>query len=106
MLAPFAIAVLVYDQDALPVGSTPLIVEQELEAALVDLLLIPPGLREEPLQALRFLALRSCQGLGVSKRGEGLVSLGREQQSLQITPETFALGASTKEIIEALGVVF
>jgi hypothetical protein len=48
----------------------------------------------EPLQTLRFPSLRPGHGLDVSKRGEGLVSLGREQKSLQVAPKTFTLGAS------------
>jgi hypothetical protein len=56
---------LVYDQHTLPVRRGRRVFQQEVEAAPVELLLIPAGLREEPLQALCFLTLRSGHGLGV-----------------------------------------
>src|SRR5215210_3419919 len=59
MLAPFAVPVLVYDQNAFAVGGGSGLFEQEFEPALVDLLGVPPRFREEPLQALRLFALRS-----------------------------------------------
>ena len=70
-LAPFAIPVLVYDQNAFIVGGGSGVFEQEeFEPALVNLLLrVPPRFREKPLQALRFFALRSYERLGVGKSG-------------------------------------
>jgi hypothetical protein len=68
---------LVDDQNAFVVGDGIRLFEQEeFEPALVDLLLIPPRFREEPLQALRFFALRSYGRLGVGKSGQSLVALG------------------------------
>jgi len=59
------------------------------------------------LQTLRFLALRSGQGFGVSQSRQSLVALGGEQKPLQIAPKTFALGTSpAEEIVESLSVVF
>jgi hypothetical protein len=73
--------------------------EQELQPALVDLLWVPPRLRKEPLQALRFLSLRSGHGFGISQGSKQLVAFGRKQEPLQVTPEAIALGASAKEIV-------
>src|SRR5215210_404690 len=77
MLAPFAIPMLVYDQNAFVVGGGSGIFEQEFEPALVNLLLgVPPRFREKPLQALRFPSLRSYNRLGVGKSGQSLVAFG------------------------------
>jgi len=105
VLAPLAVAMLVYDQHTLPVRRGCRVLEQELEAAPVELLLIPAGLREEPLQALGLLSLRPGHRLGVGQGSEGLVALGRQQQSLKVTPKAFALGASAQQIVEAESVV-
>src|SRR5215218_8063824 len=91
---------LVYDQHTLPVRHGCRVLEQELEAAPVELLLIPAGLREEPLQALGLLSLRPSHRLGVGQGSEGLVALSRQQQSLKVTPKAFALGASAQQIVE------
>src|SRR5215218_3210870 len=108
MLAPFAISVLIYDQDALLARSSSAraLFEQQFEAALVYLPRVPPRLREEPLQALRFPSLGSDHGLGVGQGGEGLVAFGRQQEPLKIASETFTLGASVKEIVKACCVLF
>jgi hypothetical protein len=68
LLAPFAIPVLVYYQNALPIWSGRTLFEQELEAALVNLPRFPPRFRKEPLQALRFFALCSYNRLGALAR--------------------------------------
>ncbi len=73
---------LVYDQDALAIHDGGRVFEQELQPAFVELLGVPPGLGEVPLQALGLLALGSGHGLCVGKGGKGLVMLGRKQQSL------------------------
>src|SRR5215204_2205655 len=66
--APFAIPMLVYDQNAFVVGGGSGVFEQEFEPALVNLLLMPPRFREKPLQALRFPSLRSNNRLGALAR--------------------------------------
>jgi hypothetical protein len=75
VLAPLAVPVLVYDQNAISVRSGRRVFEQELQATFVDLLLVPTGFGEEPLQALRLLALSSSDRLGVRQRGQRLVAL-------------------------------
>jgi hypothetical protein len=98
--------VLVYEQNAVLVGSRHSDAEQEFETALVNLSRIPPGFGKEPLQALRFVALRPEHRFGVGQSRQSLVALGGEQKALQIATKTFALGTSSEEIIEGLGVVF
>jgi len=51
------------------------------------------------LQALRFLTLRSHNRLGVGQGSERLVALGRQQQTLQVSPESVALGAGAEKIV-------
>ena len=91
---------LVYYQNALLTRSGGALFEHEIQPTLVDLLGVPPRFRKEPLQALCFLALRSYNWLGVDQGGKGLIAFGGQQQTLQIAPETVALGASTEEIVE------
>jgi hypothetical protein len=67
---------LIYYKYALLHRSDRWISEQELQPALVDLLWVPPRLREKPLQALRFLSLCSGHRLGVGKSGQSLVAFG------------------------------
>ena len=77
LFAPFAIPVLVYDENAFVVGGgSGLFEQEEFEPALVNLIGIPPRFREEPLQALRFPSLRSYNRLGVGKGGQSLVAFG------------------------------
>ena len=69
LFAPLAIPVLVYDENALIVGgSSGLFEQEEFEPVLVKLLLIPPRFREKLLQALRFPSLRSYNRLGALAR--------------------------------------
>src|SRR5215216_6093368 len=77
----------------------------ELQPAFVDLPRVPTGLRQEPLQALRFFSLRPGHRLSVGEGGKRLVALGRKQESFEITTEALALSPSSEEIIEASGVV-
>src|SRR5215208_4912395 len=97
---------LVYDQNALAMGSRRCRLEQELQTALVDLLGIPAGFGEKPLQTLRFLALGPYNGFGVGQSRQGLVALGREQEPFQVAPETFPLGARPKKMVETDSVLF
>ena len=98
MLAPLAIPMLVYYQKSLLARSSGCaLIEQEFLPALVNLLQAPPGLREKPLQALRFPSLRSGHGLGVGKGCKGLVeSAAGSKSPSNVAAETFALGASSK----------
>src|SRR5829696_5690155 len=89
LLAPLAVPVLVYYENALLARSTRTLFKHELQPTFVDLPWVPPRFREEPLQALRFFTLRSLEELGVGKSGQGLV----------------AFGAGAEEVIEALGIV-
>src|SRR5215212_8131928 len=106
LVAPFAVPMLVYDQNALFAGSTRRIGYHEFKSTLVDPLGVPPRFRKEPLQALRFLSLGSYNRLGVGKSGQSLVALGGQQQTLQVAPESVALSAGAKEIVEASSILF
>lgn len=107
MLAPFTVAVLVYYQDALPVGRGLRVRPQQLDpAAVVHGPRVPPRLRQEPLQTLHFLTLCSDYRLGVGKRRERLVALGRKQEPFEVAPKAPALSASPEKIIEAGGIPF
>ena len=107
LLAPLAVAVLVYYQNALLAQSSSArrIGGQEFQAALVDLPRVPPRFRKEPLQALGLPPLCSGQGFGVGQGGQRLVAFGRKQEPFEITPEALGLCTSTEEIVEAGGVV-
>src|SRR5215211_1249674 len=94
-----ALTMLVYDQNALLARSTRALLEHELQPTRVDLHRVPPRFRKELLQALRFLTLRSHNRLGVGQGSERLVALGRQQQTLQVTPESVALGAGAEKIV-------
>src|SRR5215213_6561764 len=106
LLAPLAVSMLVYDQNALFARSTRRIGYHEFQSTLVDLLGIPPRFRKEPLQALRFLSLGSYNRLGVGQSRQSLVALGGQQQTLQVAPESVVLSAGTEEIIKARSIVF
>src|SRR5215211_3143220 len=106
LLALLAVASFVDDEGATVVRSGSGIFQQELDPAPVYLFGIPCRLREEPLQALRLLALRSHNRLGVSQGSERLVTFCWQQQPLQVTAESLALSAGTKEVIEARGIGF
>jgi len=60
---------------------------QPLQPAVIDPLRIPPGLREEELQPLHRLVLRTRDRLGPGQRGQRLVPLPWRQQPGQVLPE-------------------
>ncbi len=67
---------------------------------------IPGGLREEPLQALRLGMLRTNDWFSVGKGGQGLVALGRQQETFQVAAKAITLIPSRKEGIERVAVRF
>ena len=74
--------------------------------ALVHCRGIPGGLREEPLQALRLRMLRTNDWFGVGKGGQGLVALGRQQETFQVAAKAIALIPLRKEGVERVAVRF
>ena len=78
---------------------------QQLDAALVELLVIPSRFRQEPLQPLDLTVLSASDRLGTGQPGQGLVAITREQQALQVVAEAAALGQAAKQAIKLGGVV-
>src|SRR5215218_2297030 len=78
---------------------------QQLDAALVELLVVPSRFREEPLQPLDLTVLSASDRLGAGQPGQGLVAIPREQQALQVVTEAAALGQAAKQAIKRGGVV-
>jgi len=102
--AGLATAGVVDDQHALVVRRGRWVAQQQLKAPLVDLLVIPAGLGEEPLQALHGLVLGAGDRLGAGQRSERLVAVTREQQALQVGAEAMALGEPGGQGVELGGV--
>jgi len=75
LVAPFAVAVLVDDQDALRRGSGQGISPQQGHAPLGHGIGIPGRLGEEPLQALGGRLLGADHRFGVGQGGQRLVAL-------------------------------
>jgi hypothetical protein len=82
------------------------IVQQQLHAPLVDPLVVPAGLGEEPLQALHGLVLGANDRLGAGQRGQGLVAVAGQQQPLQVGAQAAALRQPGEQRVELGGVVF
>src|SRR5829696_3829543 len=72
MLAPLAVPMLIYDQNAIFGGSRSWSLAQQLQPPCVELLGVSPRFREEPLQALSLLTLRPGHGFGIGKSGQSL----------------------------------
>src|SRR5215211_3640682 len=87
----FSVPGFVYYQRAACLRSGPLIFEHNLHSAPVHPLSRPARLGEEPLKTLCLFALRSQKGFGVGKGGQGLVSLGGQQQSFEVAAESLSL---------------
>src|SRR5829696_7150202 len=79
--------------------------QQQLQAVLVDLLVVPGRLRQEPLQALHGPMLGTDQRLGAGQGGQGLVAVAGQQQALQVGAQAAALRERTKQRVELGGVV-
>jgi hypothetical protein len=58
---------------------------------VVDLLVIPGRLREEPLQPLDLAVLGTDDRLGPGQPGQRLVAITRQQQALQIVTQATPL---------------
>jgi site-specific DNA recombinase len=73
---------------------------QQLQPAGVDLLWIPPGLRQEELQPLHRRMLRPGHRLRPSQCGQRLVPVPRRQQPGQILPEPAPLRQPAEQVIK------
>jgi hypothetical protein len=58
---------------------------------MVDLLVVPGRLREEPLQPLDLTMLGTDDRLGAGQPGQRLVAIPRQQQALEVVTQAPAL---------------
>jgi hypothetical protein len=78
---------------------------QQRDPPLVDRLVVPGRLRQEPLQPLDLAMLGAGDRLGVGQGGQGLVAITRQQQALQVVAQTPALRHACQQRVKLLGVV-
>jgi hypothetical protein len=81
------------------------VLAQQPHALVVDLLVIPGRLGQEPLQPLDLTVLRAHHGFGAGQPGQGLVAVAGQQQALQVVTEPAALGQAREQGVKPLGVV-
>jgi hypothetical protein len=103
--AVFSVAGVVDHQHPLGVGGGGRVGLQEFDPLLVDLLMVPGRLRQEPLQPLDLAVLGANDRLGVGQGGQGLVAITGQQQALQVVAQTTALGHAGEQRVELGGVV-
>jgi hypothetical protein len=87
LAAVLAIARIVNHQHSAAVRRGRRVVQQQLQPAEVDLLRIPPRLRQEELQPLYRRMLRPGHRFSPGQRGQRLVPVPRRQQPCQVLPE-------------------
>jgi hypothetical protein len=102
--AGFAVAAVIDDQHPLPMWRGCRVAQQQLDAPLVELLVVPGRLGEKPLQPLHGLVLGTDDRLGARQRGQRLVAVARQQQALQVGAEAAALREPGQQGIEPGGV--
>src|SRR6266498_4936112 len=79
LVAGLAVAGVVDDQHPVVVGRCGRVAQQQLHAALVELLVVPGRLRQEELQALHGPLLRADHRFGAGQTGQGLVAVSWQQ---------------------------
>jgi hypothetical protein len=79
---------------------------QQVHALRVDLLGLPRGLGQKPVQALGMRMRGTTDGLGVDQRGEGRIAFSGQEQALQIATEGVTLIAFRKERVNVSSVRF
>jgi len=103
--AVLAVAGVVDHQRTRIVGGGGRVLAQQPHALVVDLLVIPGRLGQEPLQPLDLTVLRAHHGFGAGQPGQGLVAVPGQQQALQVVTEPAALGQAREQGVKPLGVV-
>jgi len=103
--AGLAVAAVVQHQRPLVVGGGRRVAHQQLDAALVDPLVVPGRLGEKPLQPLHGLVLGADDRLGAGQRGERLVAVAGQQQAREVGAEAAALCQRAEQGVELAGVV-
>ena len=90
--AVLAVAGVVQHQRTPVMRSGRRVLPQQLHAPLVDLVVVPGRLREEPLQPLDLTVLGTRNRFGAGQPGQGLVAVAGQQQALQVVAQAAALG--------------
>ena len=103
--AGLAVAGVVNDQHPPLVRAGRRVAQQQRQAALIDLLVVPGRFRQEPLQLLHGRMLGPDDRFGAGQGGQGLAALAWQQQHLQIGTQATALGEPGKQGVELGGVV-
>ena len=82
------------------VGGGGRVLAQQPHPPVVDLLVVPGRLRQEPLQPLDLAVLGPADRLGPGQAGQGLVALAGQQQAVQVVTEAAALGQAGEQGVE------
>jgi len=88
--AILAVAGVIDHQRAPIMGGGGRVLAQQPHPLVVDLLVVPGRLREEPLQPLDLTMLGAADRLGPGQPGQGLVTIPWQQQALQIVTQAAA----------------
>ena len=99
--AVLAVSGVVDDQYPLIVWGGGRIGAHQVQAPVVDLLVVPGGLRQEELQSLHGRVLRAGHRLGASQAGQRLGAVARRRQSSEVLAQTAPLGERDQQVIEA-----
>jgi hypothetical protein len=103
--AVLAVAGVIQHQHPASWGGGGRVLAQQLHPLVVDLLVVPGRLRQEPLQPLDLAVLGTGDRLGAGQPGQGLVAITRQQQPLQVGTQAAALRQAREQGVQALGVV-
>src|SRR5215211_843729 len=102
--AVLAVAGVVQHQHAPVIGGGGRVLAQQLHPLVIDLLVVPGRLRQEPLQPLDLTVLGAGDRLDPGQPGQGLVAIPWQQQAVQIVTQAAALGQTREQGVESLGV--
>ena len=100
----FAVAGLINDEHAAPMGGRRGIGAQHFQASGRYRRGVPGRFTEKPLQPLHRGVLRPNQRFGIRQRRQGLIAFGRQEQPGQVLAKPCPLIGAGKQIIELRGV--
>ena len=103
--AVLAVAGVIDHQHPLGVRRGRRVGHQQPDPLLVDGLVVPARLRQEPLQPLDLAVLGAHDRLGIGQPGQRLVPVAGRQQALEVVAQAAALRQARKQRVEVLGVV-
>ncbi len=98
--AVLAVAGVVDHQHPPPVWRGRRVGLEQPDPLLVDGLVVPGRLRQEPLQPLGLAVLGAHDWFGVGQGGQGLVAVSWQQQALQVVTQAAALRQAQKQRVE------